>query len=589
MPVLRTHRCWKHGAAAIGGLLATCCFSLRADAFCRAVSVGAPAGYDPVSSGCWNGHGAAAFDLYWSGYCVGYSLQKDASRQVSLDQATHIAAQAFSAWTQLSCGDAGGISIMPVDEGPVDCAQVQYNKTQPNQHVIIFRDQGWPYADSANAIGLTTLTVDLTTGEIFDADMEINSADFALSVDGDGGAPSVDDAGRMTYDLLSVMTHEAGHFLGLAHSTSTSALMYAHYHPGTTAPTLDDQEGICSIYLPGGMRSTSSGMPVQAPLDADGGLLCDPTPRHGFSSECALDSGASPPPTGTDGGAEVPDAEAGTSDADIGVSTGGSTGSRGGSQGAGGGCSVGALHPASGGLSCAGLSALGAAVIASRRRRGRDASWGNGARRVRASALAITLCAAGLNLPAARDAHASVSVAILFDELVRDASAVAVVTAEEQRAGWENDRILTYTRVRVHHRIAGQLPETVWVRTLGGAVGTIGQIVEGEPSLPVGSTSLLFLRPAVDPDAQATLGAFSVVGRAQGQFPVVAEIGRPPRIVGASDMGALVPPAPERVARVAHLHPSPAAARLAREVLPQRTLDDAAREVAAVWPRLHAT
>jgi hypothetical protein len=243
-----------------------------ARAFCREVTASAPAGYDPVSRGCFGAQASGVFDVYWKDLCVGYSLQKDASKQVTLDQATQTAAQAFAAWSGVRCG-AGGASITAVDEGPVDCALVQYSDDQPNQHVIIFRDDAWPYDDSSNTLGLTTITFDVTDGEIFDADMEINSHDYPLVVDGTGDV----DAGG--YDLLSIMTHEAGHFLGLAHSTDVSAMMFAHYESGATTLTADDVAGICSIDPPDGTRSTSSGT-----IAAE---ACDPTPRHGFSAECA--------------------------------------------------------------------------------------------------------------------------------------------------------------------------------------------------------------------------------------------------------------------------------------------------------------
>jgi hypothetical protein len=251
--------------------------SSNAQAFCREVTASPPAGYDPVSEGCFGAQATGIYEVYWENLCVGYSLQREASKQVTLDQATRVAAQAFAAWSGASCG-AGGPSITAVDEGPVDCALVQYSDDQPNQHVIIFRDDAWPYDDSSNTLGLTTVTFDVTDGEIFDADMEINSHDYTLTVDGIGDG----DGGG--YDLLGIMTHEAGHFLGLAHSTDMSAMMFAHYQSGATTLTGDDVAGICSIDAPDGTRTTSQGTMV--------GEACDPTPRHGFTTACATPSPA---------------------------------------------------------------------------------------------------------------------------------------------------------------------------------------------------------------------------------------------------------------------------------------------------------
>jgi hypothetical protein len=74
--------------------------------------------------------------------------------------------------------------------------------------------------------------------------------------------------------LLSILTHEAGHFLGLAHSPLPNATMYAFYEQGTNDwRTLSDDDiaGICSIYPPD--RAA---------------LPCDFTPPGGFAPECAL-------------------------------------------------------------------------------------------------------------------------------------------------------------------------------------------------------------------------------------------------------------------------------------------------------------
>ena len=259
-------------AALVLGVLAG---SGDARAFCRTTTVSVPADYDPVD-GCWTQGNV----LWWRNACVGYSIQRDASHQVTLAQAEQAIATAFAKWTGTACAaDAAGdsrVSIDVRDEGLVDCDQVQYNQSQPNQHVIIFRDLVWPYDDSSNTLALTTVTFDPDTGELYDADMEINSTSAVpLTVTGPVPADG--------YDFESVVTHETGHFLGLAHSGDSRATMYAHYFQGSTAMrnlTEDDVSGICAAYPASGVRTTSVGTPI--PEDA-----CDPTPRHGFSTECA--------------------------------------------------------------------------------------------------------------------------------------------------------------------------------------------------------------------------------------------------------------------------------------------------------------
>ncbi|CAN94407.1 hypothetical protein sce4244 [Sorangium cellulosum So ce56] len=200
--------------------------------------------------------------LAWPSPCVSYSLQEDASAQVSLREAEAIFEQAFAAWTEADCGGGQTPRMEVTYLGPVACDAHEYNKRKANANIIMFRDDGWPYLDSGNTLALTTVTYHLKTGEIYDADMEVNSFDVVLSQGDDSGS----------FDLLSIATHEAGHFLGLSHSSEPSATMVAGYRPGLRDLSQDDRDGICAVYPPG------------APIKG-----CDPTPRHGFSALCAAD------------------------------------------------------------------------------------------------------------------------------------------------------------------------------------------------------------------------------------------------------------------------------------------------------------
>jgi MYXO-CTERM domain-containing protein len=86
------------------------------------------------------------------------------------------------------------------------------------------------------------VTYGVDDGRIFSAVMEINShaQRFSTSVPPAPGEIS----------LEAVVTHEAGHFLGLAHSGDMSAVMYAFYQPGAITLTDDDAAGICAVYPP---------------------------------------------------------------------------------------------------------------------------------------------------------------------------------------------------------------------------------------------------------------------------------------------------------------------------------------------------
>lgn len=201
--------------------------------------------------------------LQWPKPCAQWSLQEDASSQVSFAQMEKIVADGFNTWMSAPCPGGGTPNIKVTQGEPVSCAKHEYNQTQRNANIIVFRDGGWPYPGQYNTLGLTTVTYNLDTGDIYDADLEINSADNNFTF----GDTDVD------FDLPSIMTHELGHFLGLAHTPVATATMFASYQQHTTNLRYiqpDDIAGICAIYPP--------------PLTTES---CDPTPRHGFSPLCS--------------------------------------------------------------------------------------------------------------------------------------------------------------------------------------------------------------------------------------------------------------------------------------------------------------
>src|SRR4051812_26591915 len=98
------------------------------------------------------------------------------------------------------------------------------------------------------------------------------------------------------------------------------------------------------------------------------------------------------------------------------------------------------------------------------------------------------LCAAGASFftggeHGPREAQASVAIAASLEDLARASSVIAKVTPLERMSAWENGRIVTTTRVRVDDVVAGAVAgnaRELRVRTLGGRVDKIGQLVEGE-------------------------------------------------------------------------------------------------------------
>lgn len=184
---------------------------------------------DPLSL-CWT----TGLPVSWAQACTSYSLLGKGIPTLGLDFAAteSLVTAAFQRWLSVSCGNAApSLGIAPI--GPILCDDIEYNPRGPNANSVLFHETDW--AHDPSALGLTTVTFESSTGRILDADMEINLARPEISID----------------TLPYIVTHEAGHFLGLDHSAEPAALMYAQYTPSdrvTPDPALDDTNTICAAY-----------------------------------------------------------------------------------------------------------------------------------------------------------------------------------------------------------------------------------------------------------------------------------------------------------------------------------------------------
>jgi hypothetical protein len=112
----------------------------------------------------------------------------------------------------------------------------------PTNGIYLLRD--WPY--EAAKLAVTIVTYEMDTGRLLDADIVVNGqAKFALLTE--PAKPGMD-----SYDLAGVLTHEAGHVLGLGESAEgPDATMWPYAKPDDTEKrTLanDDEDGVTSSY-----------------------------------------------------------------------------------------------------------------------------------------------------------------------------------------------------------------------------------------------------------------------------------------------------------------------------------------------------
>src|SRR5690606_878529 len=126
---------------------------------------------------------------------------------------------------------------------PTGIAAVNGNDNFNN--VIWLGGSQWRYTNST--LGLTTTFYFATSGEIVDADMEMNN-NVTWANNGNFNA----------FDYDSVVLHEAAHFLGLDHTPNvTAAVMYPTTANGQIKRSLvqADINDVCGLYPGSGMGS----------------------------------------------------------------------------------------------------------------------------------------------------------------------------------------------------------------------------------------------------------------------------------------------------------------------------------------------
>jgi hypothetical protein len=131
-------------------------------------------------------------------------------------------------------------------------------------------------------------------------------------------------------------------------------------------------------------------------------------------------------------------------------------------------------------------------------------------------------------LASAGTAHATTARAVSLPDLVRRSARIARATTLDSFARSEDiggaRHIVTYSRLRIDESIQGASGDSeTLVRTLGGRVADLGEIVHGEAELTLNETCLVFLM--LDPN-----GVESVTAMAQGHYPVAFDSAGTPRL-----------------------------------------------------------
>jgi hypothetical protein len=243
--------------------------ALPAAAYCRLTTESPSSGEGPQTACTEEG-----LYLVWKQQCISYTLVPHPdllTDRMPLHAVRDTIDASFGSWSALRCLN----NVQPMVLGQTvelgECSYAEYNRFGPNANTIAFaRDwesRGRDFVPEAYALTLVWHNPD--TGEILDADIQINMNKGQLAI------CEEDACGSDQIDLQNVLTHEAGHFLGLAHSMEMTATMYGDAPLGETDKRqleTDDVDGLCVSY---------SALPAPECIPADF------APRRGFSPLCA--------------------------------------------------------------------------------------------------------------------------------------------------------------------------------------------------------------------------------------------------------------------------------------------------------------
>ena len=190
--------------------------------------------------------GEEARPLYWAQDCVTYYVQRDGSdafarpspREIGDELLFEIFAS-FDAWSDPEC------SALRLVYGGQTCNQqvgLANDDVSAPMNVVMWREVEWDH--SSAAFGITTTTSNPNTGELLDADIELNGVHFVFA--------SLADENDLRVDVRNTLTHEVGHLVGFAHeNTIPEATMAPDANLGDIGKRdlhPDDLNGLCSVY-----------------------------------------------------------------------------------------------------------------------------------------------------------------------------------------------------------------------------------------------------------------------------------------------------------------------------------------------------